>query len=186
MICHLKCSLIIFIILFFILSSFACAQESQPVNKNEQMTAIKEIIMEEILIRLSQKNKAKPIESNKKFWPWLGLDEKYFGLHGYMETRNYYHFRRNNDYYYRYELRDNLRISKEFNFSKELHGMASLDGRIFYFDNSADGFKRKESRFEPWEIYLDYYGDKFNLRVGQQLMRWGKSDEVNPTDVFSP
>ncbi|MFH1128866.1 MAG: DUF1302 family protein [Candidatus Omnitrophota bacterium] len=186
MICQLKSSLVIFIILFFILSTFAFAQESRPVNKNEQGIAIKEVVMEVILTRLSQKNKAKPIESNKKFWSRLGLDEKYFGLHGYMETRNYYHFRRNNDYYYRYELRDNLRISKEFNFSKELHGMASLDGRVFYFDNSADGFKRKESRFEPWEIYLDYYGDKLNLRVGQQLMRWGKSDEVNPTDVFSP
>lgn len=36
------------------------------------------------------------------------------------------------------------------------------------------------------EAYLDYYGAKYDLRVGQQRIVWGTALEVNPTDVINP
>ena len=87
--------------------------------------------------------------------------------------------------YFDYELRNNFRLSKEFSFSPRVHGMVSVDGRFFDYLNDY-GFKGEVRNAEPWEMYLDCYGDTFDIRLGQQVMRWGKSDEVNPTDVFTP
>jgi hypothetical protein len=36
------------------------------------------------------------------------------------------------------------------------------------------------------EAYIDYYNDWLSLRMGRQVMTWGKADEINPTDVLSP
>ena len=38
----------------------------------------------------------------------------------------------------------------------------------------------------PAELYIDYYGNWLDLRVGQQYLFWGRADWVNPTDVFNP
>jgi len=40
--------------------------------------------------------------------------------------------------------------------------------------------------FYPAEWYIDYYGNFFDLRVGQQYVFWGRADWVNPTDLFVP
>lgn len=36
------------------------------------------------------------------------------------------------------------------------------------------------------QVYLDYRGDQFDLRLGRQLMIWGRTDGFNPTDQISP
>ncbi|GAB1415479.1 hypothetical protein MASR2M117_08850 [Paludibacter sp.] len=36
------------------------------------------------------------------------------------------------------------------------------------------------------EIYLDYYSDKFDVRVGKQQIIWGKAEGVFITDIISP
>jgi hypothetical protein len=36
------------------------------------------------------------------------------------------------------------------------------------------------------EAYFDYYTDWLTVRVGRQLITWGKADEINPTDVLNP
>ena len=36
------------------------------------------------------------------------------------------------------------------------------------------------------ELYLHYYGDSFDLRIGKQQIIWGKSDAVFITDLVSP
>ncbi|MCF7800778.1 MAG: hypothetical protein K9N34_02045 [Candidatus Marinimicrobia bacterium] len=38
----------------------------------------------------------------------------------------------------------------------------------------------------PAELYVDYYGDWMDVRVGQQYLFWGRADWINPTDVFTP
>ena len=38
----------------------------------------------------------------------------------------------------------------------------------------------------PAELYVDYYGDWLDLRIGQQYLFWGRADWINPTDVFNP
>jgi hypothetical protein len=40
--------------------------------------------------------------------------------------------------------------------------------------------------FELRELYLEYLGDAFDLRIGKQQVIWGKSDGVFITDLVSP
>jgi hypothetical protein len=40
--------------------------------------------------------------------------------------------------------------------------------------------------FELRELYLEYLGDSFDLRIGKQQVIWGKSDGVFITDLVSP
>ena len=40
--------------------------------------------------------------------------------------------------------------------------------------------------FRMRELYLDFYFDKFDLRIGKQQVVWGKADGVFITDIISP
>lgn len=123
---------------------------------------------------------------NKQFLSYLGLDEKYMGVHGYIETRHYFDVKKNNKSENFYEFRNNLRLIKDFRFSPQIQAKFSFDGRLFYASNAKDSLRNIDDSMRPWEAFVDYSGNGFDLRVGQQLIRWGKSDELNPTDVFTP
>lgn len=197
MINHTRCKFIVIAASsLLILIGFAYAQEKEEsLVENIQTKRKREMLIEMTLEELSRERTKNIVETEKpdlqnipdsSLLSKLGLKEKLFGLHGYLETRNYYHLHKNNDDYFYYQLRNNFRLSKELTLSPKLHSMTSLDGSLFYFQNDHDGLERKEARLDPWEIYLDYYKDKFDIRLGQQIIRWGKSDEINPTDVFTP
>jgi len=36
------------------------------------------------------------------------------------------------------------------------------------------------------QFYLDWRGDHLDLRIGRQLIIWGRSDRFNPTDIITP
>ena len=40
--------------------------------------------------------------------------------------------------------------------------------------------------FDLQELYLDFYSEYFDARLGKQVLAWGKADEINPTDIFNP
>ena len=48
-------------------------------------------------------------------------------------------------------------------------------------DNDNSGVK-----IDLKQAYIDYYTDLVNIRIGKQIMTWGKADEINPTDVLNP
>ncbi|HCL58022.1 MAG TPA: hypothetical protein DHW82_13590 [Spirochaetia bacterium] len=59
--------------------------------------------------------------------------------------------------------------------------------------NDADTDRRGENvRFDLAEAYVNYEKtfdtalSQFNLLIGQQVFKWGKADEVRPTDILSP
>jgi len=41
-------------------------------------------------------------------------------------------------------------------------------------------------KFDLKNAYLDYYTKYIDFRLGQQVISWGKADELNPTDVLNP
>ena len=116
----------------------------------------------------------------------LGLDQEYLGLHGYLETRHYLDIKKDTRFEHNYEIRNNAMLSKELRLSPELSGLASVDMRFYILRNDIDGFQTADERIRLRELYADYAGNNFDLRIGQQIIRWGKSDEVNPTDTFTP
>lgn len=43
----------------------------------------------------------------------------------------------------------------------------------------------KDDAWDLKEAYFDYYGDLVDIRLGKQIIAWGKADELNPTDVLN-
>jgi hypothetical protein len=58
-------------------------------------------------------------------------------------------------------------------------------GQLDYFDKSLDGEKNNTVETHLREGYVSYVTNGSDLRVGQQIIPWGKSDGVNPTDYFT-
>jgi len=44
----------------------------------------------------------------------------------------------------------------------------------------------KRNKFNLPELFVDLYFDNFDLRMGKQVVAWGKADSVNPTDNINP
>ncbi|MCS5420912.1 MULTISPECIES: hypothetical protein [Psychrilyobacter] len=66
--------------------------------------------------------------------------------------------------------------SLQLKIPREQIGMAYVDLRI----------KSEEDMVSIREGYLDIYLDKFDFRVGEQVIVWGRGDGVNPTDNLNP
>lgn len=58
-----------------------------------------------------------------------------------------------------------------YNFLADRHALASRSAGLELY---------------PAEVYVDYYGNRLDIRIGQQYLFWGRADWVNPTDVFNP
>ncbi len=56
------------------------------------------------------------------------------------------------------------------------------DFRFRYGMNNTDLFSQIEFR----EVYIDLYFGNLDLRLGKQIVNWGKTDGLNPTDNITP
>ena len=41
-------------------------------------------------------------------------------------------------------------------------------------------------RWDLKQAYIDYYTPWLTLRMGRQIISWGRADEINPTDILNP
>jgi len=55
------------------------------------------------------------------------------------------------------------------------------DYRWFRNDGSRDDFSK-----ELYEGYVEFSQEKWDLKVGNQIVRWGKTDEISPVDNLNP
>ncbi len=62
---------------------------------------------------------------------------------------------------------------------------ARFVGELNVFAKSVENPNRLSLFSQIREAYLSYFGDGFDLRLGQQIIPWGKSDGINPTDYFT-
>jgi hypothetical protein len=96
---------------------------------------------------------------------------------GYLWTRHYWHLHQgmDTDDVYEWRLRLPVRVSEH------VSGVISADAGADYGfeDESGPGV-------ELHEAYADITPDVCRIRVGRQVIRWGKGDEINPTDGFTP
>lgn len=109
-----------------------------------------------------------------------------YGLHGYAMTRNYLDRQHDNDTESWYESRSTLRVESSGRLNAWLKYLISLNTEYDAVYSTENEFFEEDKRFELWEGYLNYYLSGLNLRVGKQIIRWGKGDEINPTDNFTP
>ncbi len=45
---------------------------------------------------------------------------------------------------------------------------------------------QEDNRLDLWETYLRYQGEALELTIGQQIIRWGKADEITILDNLNP
>ena len=69
-------------------------------------------------------------------------------------------------------------VELEFRFSNRLSGY--FRPRMFI-----DAFDGELQRFEPYEVYVTYEQDGWDLRAGQLVENWGIVDTYNPIDVVN-
>jgi hypothetical protein len=60
------------------------------------------------------------------------------------------------------------------------------------FIGEFDVFAKSMEKQSSWstygqirEAYVSYLGEGYDIRLGQQIIPWGKSDGINPTDYFT-
>jgi len=116
----------------------------------------------------------------KKDW-FKNLD-----IHGYVRTRHYFDIDRDYDEESTYECRNDVRLEKNLTFTPNITGTVSIDGRYHFLASESDSYETTEGFVRLWEGYISAKLGKSDTRIGQQIIRWGKSDEQNPTDVFTP
>jgi hypothetical protein len=51
---------------------------------------------------------------------------------------------------------------------------------------STYGAISRETNWNIQEAFIDYYSDLVDVRLGKQVIAWGKADEINPTDILNP
>lgn len=91
---------------------------------------------------------------------------------GYIKTKHAAAIKSENDILIS-ESNLNLEMSQEIGDSKFF---ATIDYQADYLDNKP----------EIKELYHDYYGENFTLRIGKQIIPWGKADGIKITDIVSP
>lgn len=84
-----------------------------------------------------------------------------------------------------YELRNDLRVEADLKFRDLISGKVSVDLQLDY-GVDRDDFRGTEETFRLFEGYGDIKWKSLDARIGRQVIRWGKADEVNPVDNFTP
>ncbi len=104
-------------------------------------------------------------------------------LNGYVWTKFSTDMNKDNEYEDLYEWRDEFRLRAKGNLSECFDFLVSLDmDYIWYKNEDAD----EEIDPHLFEAYFTTHFSKFDFRLGKQIVRWGKTDEVSPVDNVNP
>ncbi len=101
-----------------------------------------------------------------------------------LESRQYFDVSRDGPEEEYYENRNDLSLGAVLRFTDTLS--ARISGhQYFHYGRDDGGYHPEQTHARLWEAYVDYEFESLSIRVGQQTIRWGKGDEINPTDVFT-
>ncbi len=107
-------------------------------------------------------------------------------IDGFIDSRQYFDYERDSLQEGTYELRNYLRLNADLNLFDFATARIGVNQELDYISNQIDDFESEDTIFRPWEMYVDIEREKFDLRLGRQVIRWGKGDQVNPIDNFTP
>lgn len=114
------------------------------------------------------------------------------GVMGTMRPGGYYRLR-----YFQDSSNDGagenvIEIRSDFRgWVRSVHGdsaqtMLSVNGRYDTVGRDGEGRRVEQQELEVWEAFLKARTKSVDIWLGKQVIRWGKSDEINPTDNFTP
>jgi hypothetical protein len=77
-----------------------------------------------------------------------------------------------------------LKLEAKYTLNPQIYAVLGVDLNHFAYRNDGDWDDDADIRF--WNSYFNLSGARYNLRVGNQVVKWGKSDEIGPIDVINP
>ena len=77
-----------------------------------------------------------------------------------------------------------LRLGARYFFDENLYSIFSFD--IDHFVYHEGGGRDYDHSFRFYDAFVNWSGPHFNLRVGNQIVRWGKTDGYSPLDNVNP
>ncbi|AZO95943.1 hypothetical protein [Halocella sp. SP3-1] len=69
----------------------------------------------------------------------------------------------------------NLELKRDFGFAADM-----------YIDLAIQAMEKEDTEVGTNEAYLNYYTDNMDWRIGKQVINWGSSYKLQPTDYFNP
>ncbi len=100
------------------------------------------------------------------------------GWKGFVEIKPRFYLRDRNESKNDEQLLFISEFEFDFRFAEHLTGY--FRPRIY-----VDGFDNELRRFEPFEGYLTYKSDRWDIRAGQLVENWGIVDTFNPIDIVN-
>lgn len=76
-----------------------------------------------------------------------------------------------------------FRPELELKYGQDVRAVAGARANAFFDDGAGES---NRTDLELFNAYIEGSGEEFNLRVGNQIVRWGKADEVSPLDNLNP
>lgn len=98
---------------------------------------------------------------------------------GYVRTRFTADLQKDNDYEDLFEAHPKAYVKLKYPIGDSLSFFISAYGQLDYYTG---GSTRYDHEVELDEAYLDIFFTRFDIRVGNQVFGWGKTDSINPTD----
>jgi hypothetical protein len=143
------------------------AIEHQEIRKIETKTLRGENVQE----------KQAPVESGMKRF----LHSLDFG--GDFTTKVAYDINKDNNVEELFDFRNHVLLKLQSKPNNKVKLFASEQIKYLLFKNT-DTDDNLESNF--WEGYIDLSFQNCDLRIGKQIVRWGKTDELSPLDIINP
>jgi len=77
-----------------------------------------------------------------------------------------------------------FQLKAEYTPDESMSILLSVDVDYFLYRGEEDWDHDYDIR--PYECYMRFSGSNFELTIGNQFVRWGKTDEVSPFDIMNP
>ena len=157
----------VWVITFFMVAVLSEAPDARGQNREETSPATLETNAEDLDDLLNDLDGTQ--ESNSKYLT---------GWKGFVEIKPRFYLRDRNESKNDEQLLFISEFEFDFRFAEHLTGY--FRPRIY-----VDGFDNELRRFEPFEGYLTYKSDRWDIRAGQFVENWGIVDTFNPIDIVN-
>lgn len=104
-------------------------------------------------------------------------------LAGYLKIRLSGDISADNDFENLFEAEPKVFFSIKYPVNDKLLVFVSASGKYDYYTG---GDTRYDHEIALHEAYLDIFFDRLDIRIGNQIISWGRTDVINPTDLINP
>jgi hypothetical protein len=111
-------------------------------------------------------------------------DESFFRLSGEVRNKFAHDVNKDNDSEDDMMNHAQLKFGASLAYGDQVRAVLFVDTDYFSYGN--DGDWRDDANIRLDDAYLNFRGDGFNLKLGNQVIRWGKTDAYSPLDNLNP